>query len=228
MICKNCGQELNEESVFCNKCGTKIETITETVEVIAENPIQEITESQNIENKTVSNMKSIDKKKIFAIGAVAIVVILIFSSLFGGGEDYQGSNEPVYQEDDFGKKNEVVTQPQTTEAITVAQPNVEVVVNRKKFYNSLNGTAELVDYQTSIMKNTNKVVLEVKIKVISKENDPSDMFTVPCTAYDANGTLLFSNNAWVMGWVTAETGDILRGTFDTMCKNGEVARIEIG
>ena len=228
MICKNCGQELNEESIFCNKCGTKIETITETVEVIAENPIQEITESQNIENKTVSNMKSIDKKKIFAIGAVAIVVILIFSLLFGGGEDYQGSNEPVYQEDDFGKNNEVVTQPQTTEAITVARPNVEVVVNRTKFYSPLNGTAELVDYQVS--DSSVGVVLEVKIKVVDKTNKSNmwDSFNIPCAAYDANGTLLFDNAATGEGWKIAEEGEILKGTFHTYKDRDIVTRIEIG
>lgn len=219
MICKECGQELSKDSIFCNKCGTKIETTVQE-------PVGKV---QITQEKVVDNTKKIDGMKILLVGVVVLVVLIIVFALFGGsGRDYHGTNTPTYIEDDFGKNNEVITQPQTTEAITVAKPDVEIFVNRTEFYNSLNGTAELVDYQTSIMKNTNKVVLEVKIKVISKEENPWDMFTVPCTAYDANGTLLFSNNAWVSGWVTAETGDILRGTFDTMCKNGEVARIEIG
>ena len=229
MICKNCGQELSNESIFCNKCGSKVETTVEDLKPVVEESIDVVEKVQTVEEKNiVNNAQNLDKKKFLIIGAVALVVIVLITSLFGGGRDYQGSNAPVYTEDDFGANNEVVTQPQTTEAITVSRPNVEVIVNRTKFYSPLNGTAELVDYQVS--DSAVGVVLEVKIKVVDKTNKSNmwDSFQVPCAAYDANGTLLFDNAAFGEGWKIAEEGEILKCTFNTYKNKDVVARIEIG
>lgn len=229
MICKNCGQELSNESIFCNKCGSKVETTVEDLKPVVEESIDVVEKVQTVEEKNiVNNAQNLDKKKFLIIGAVALVVIVLITSLFGGGRDYQGSNAPVYTEDDFGANNEVVTQPQTTEAITVSRPNVEVIVNRTKFYSPLNGTAELVDYQVS--DSAVGVVLEVKIKVVDKTNKSNmwDSFSIPCAAYDANGTLLFDNVAHGEGWKIAEEGEILKGTFNTYQNKDVVARIEIG
>lgn len=228
MICKNCGQELSNESIFCNKCGSKVETTVEDIKPIVEESIDVVEKVQTVEEKNiVNNAQNLDKKKFLIVGAVALVVIVLITSLFGG-RDYQGSNAPVYTEDDFGANNEVVTQPQTTEAITVSRPTVEVIVNRTKFYSPLNGTAELVDYQVS--DSTVGVVLEVKIKVVDKTNKSNmwDSFHIPCAAYDANGTLLYDNDARGEGWKIAEEGEILKGTFHTYKDRDIVTRIEIG
>lgn len=232
MFCKNCGQKISNESVFCNKCGTKVETTTENSKINIEkssDAVPEVSEVQGTEKTNLTNKaQDFDKKKIFIIGAVALIVVVLISSLLGGGRDYQGSNTPVYTEDNFGANNEVVTQPQTTEAITVARPDIEVVINRTKFYNSLNGTSELVDYQ--VADSAVGIVLEIKIKVIDKTNDPymRDSFSVPCAAYDANGTLLFDNVAHGEGWKIAEEGEILKCTFNTYKSKDVVAKIEIG
>lgn len=50
MFCKNCGNKLNDNDNFCSVCGTKVEN--------GNNIVGENSFNQNIQNSTISNIKS--------------------------------------------------------------------------------------------------------------------------------------------------------------------------
>lgn len=240
MKCVNCGKELNESAKFCDECGTPVnipadepvvDTVVEKKEGAQifrpENASAESDETSVTMKFSVLPMKT---KLFIGAGAAVIVILLIVFFAFLGGTPTSGGNvnNTPYDtpaNDDFGN-NEVITAV-PTEQITQAPVNVEVVVNRKKLYSPLTGTCEVIDYHVS-KSTSGDTMLEVKIKVLEKEDDPWSYFDVPCAAYDANGNLLWDNTAPCDGWTLAEVGDTLKGTFTTYAHQGEVAKIEIG
>lgn len=240
MKCVNCGKELNESAKFCDECGTPVNTSADepVVETVVEKkegaqifrPEGASTESEKTSFTQKLSVLPMKTKLFIGAGAAVIVILLIvfFASLGGtptGGGNVNNTPYDTPVNDDFGN-NEVITAI-PTEQITQAPVNVEVVVNRKKLYSSLTGTCEVIDYHVS--KSTyGDTMLEVKIKVLEKEDDPWNYFAVPCAAYDANGNLLWDNNADCDGWVLAEVGDTLKGTFTVSAYQGEVAKFEIG
>lgn len=242
MKCVNCGKELNESAKFCDECGTPVNTSADepVVETVFEKkegaqifrPEGASTESEKTSFTQKLSVLPMKTKLFIGAGAAVIVILLVvfFASLGGTPTNGGNVNNTPYDtpvNDDFGN-NEVITAV-PTEQITQAPVNVEVVVNRKKLYRSTNGTCEVIDYQVS-KSSLGDTLLEVKIKVLEKDDDGyvSDNFNVPCAAYDANGNLLWDNDARCEGWVLAEVGDTLKGTFTTYAHQGEVAKIEIG
>lgn len=199
MICKNCGQELSNESIFCNKCGSKVETTVEDLKPVVEESIDVVEKVQTVEEKNiVNNVQNLDKKKILIIGTVALVAIILVSSLFGGGRDYQGSNTPVYNEDDFGKNNEVVTQPQTTEAITVAKPDIDVVYNDIIYckHGSDWGAVKILDYNMTYTDNGQGLTIYIDFeKVKNSEREMQKSFAANIYFYDASGNVIDSSQA---------------------------------
>lgn len=241
MKCVNCGKELNENAKFCDECGTQVnipadepvvETVVEKKEGAQifrpENASAESDETSVTMKFSVLPMKT---KLFIGAGAAVVIILLIvfFASLGGAPTNGENVNNTPYDtpvNDDFGN-NEVITAI-PTEQITQAPVNVEVVVNRKKLYSSINGTCEVIDYHVS-KSTSGDTMLEVKIKVVEKDDGyVSDSFDVPCAAYDANGNLLYDNAASCEGWVLAEVGDTLKGTFIVWAHQGEVAKVEIG
>ena len=51
MICKNCGQGLSNESIFCNKCGTKVETTVEDLKTVVKETIDVVEKVQTGNNE---------------------------------------------------------------------------------------------------------------------------------------------------------------------------------
>lgn len=203
MICKNCGQELSNESIFCNKCGSKVETTVEDLKPVVEESIDVVEKVQTVEEKNiVNNVQNLDKKKILIIGTVALVAIILVSSLFGGGRDYQGSNAPVYNEDDFGKNNEVVTQPQVTEPITVQTvDNIEVVYNDIIYdeYGSDRGAVKITDYNIMYTDNGQGLTIYINYEKVKNSVRGKTSFAANIYFYDASGNIIDSSQALYVG-----------------------------
>lgn len=68
MFCKNCGNQLNENEIFCGRCGTKVET-----NIVGENPF-----NQNFDSN-ISDKKDKSKKNTISIvlGIVSLVLVFI-------------------------------------------------------------------------------------------------------------------------------------------------------
>lgn len=67
MYCKNCGKKLEENAIFCAKCGTKCKEEKADISI----------------NKYIEKIKKLDKKILIAIGIGLIVIILLISGAFG-------------------------------------------------------------------------------------------------------------------------------------------------
>jgi len=76
MICKKCGQELSDDSSFCNKCGNVLEN-TETV--IDEGEIAELDANQ--EDIAVSNKSR--KRKLLKLGTAILGILIIAICSYG-------------------------------------------------------------------------------------------------------------------------------------------------
>ena len=112
MFCKQCGQKLSEESVFCNKCGTKVECCEdikeerETEEVVdVENVqvyerVEEINDTdKTLDNETAQDLTFIEKLQKFikdnkgvSIGVIVGVLLILFLIIFAlaGGSEPSG------------------------------------------------------------------------------------------------------------------------------------------
>lgn len=226
MICKNCGNEMSNESVFCNKCGAKIEEAIEKYETIQES------HSVSDETNTKSTVNNGNKKKIVIIVVVAVVVVIIISALFGGGNDYQGSgNNQPQTEDSFGANNVTVTQPQTTEAITAAPIDIEVIypeiVTDKHRYG-----AKIKIKSCDVTRDTSgqyKFMFTVE-KVCGSENKGYKNFVANIYFYDAAGNLLDSKQAlYLRNFDDEPNGKEFRCTevYYSNSHVGELAKVEI-
>ena len=189
MICKNCGNEISNESVFCNKCGFKVDSIIENNKTIRE-PIEE--------NPIVNNSKPIiendNKRKYTIIAIVAVVVVIIISALFGGGNDYQGSgnNQPQI-EDNFGVNNQTVTQPQTTEPSTAAPIDIEVIYDDIIYceHGSDWGAVKITNYNMVYTDNGSGLTIFIDYeKVKQPESASKSSFVTNIYFYDASGNVI--------------------------------------
>lgn len=83
MFCKNCGSEIQENSKFCQACGSRVEGI----------------ENTNIENITTKSSVTVEKKKSSWLGIIGkivggIIVLSIIGSCMGGKKDNKTNEVP--------------------------------------------------------------------------------------------------------------------------------------
>lgn len=90
MFCRKCGNEIPDDSVFCLKCGTKVEVADNTIkeDTVEEKEIS-TTKEQDISvddtltsssNEKETPTPSIDKKTIYGIfGIVAVIIVIIIA-----------------------------------------------------------------------------------------------------------------------------------------------------
>lgn len=228
MVCKNCGNEISNESVFCNKCGVKVNEVVEKYETIQETP----EESHSIvdEMNTKSVVSNDNKKKIIIIAIVAIVVVIVIGALFGGGNDYQGSGNTLpYTEDNFGANNQTVTQPQTTEPITAAPVDVEVVYP-EILKDGADEKAKVVDYKLSYDQALQMYTLKVTLEKVSYTGSLDwGSFVANVYAYDKAGNLIDSSLLSVDDFPQMETGEQFSDTYTyyVIQNSGQLATIEL-
>lgn len=232
MICKNCGNEISNESVFCNKCGAKIEEAIEKYETIQES------HSVSDETNTKSTVNNDNKKKIVIIAAVAVVVVIIISALFGGGNDYHGSgsNQP-YTEDDFGANNQTVTQPQTTEPITAAPIDIEVIYDDIIYckHGSDWGAVKITNYNMVYTDNGSGLTIFIDYEKVKQPESASKLsFAANIYFYDASGNVIDSSQVlYVSNFYEGDIGKkykdevIYFGGLDANISAQAITKIEI-
>ena len=87
MFCQKCGQELNDDALFCFKCGTETVTGTSENETSSE-PVDEKVVESSTENTTDNAEGKTDVKSclLFVVALIAVVsiAIVIGINMFGG------------------------------------------------------------------------------------------------------------------------------------------------
>ena len=86
-FCPNCGNQLPDDAMFCNSCGTKMDAASAPAQQAAPVQQQAPVQPQNNAPKTSSMSKNAKVGLIAIIAAVAVVaviLIIILTSIFGG------------------------------------------------------------------------------------------------------------------------------------------------
>lgn len=231
MICKKCGEELSIDSLFCNKCGAKIEECIDCSKTINETLGEAII---SVEREETASKKFLDNKrnKFIAISAIALVFVLFVLLFSGRGRDYQGSsNLPAYPDDDFGVNNDFVEEPKITEAITSPPIDIEV------------------EYPEVLKCGGDKMVRVVNYEIAHNPNPISESYTIKVTfeklsytgsldwggcvlnvsAYDSAGNLLDTSGLSCMDFPSLEDGECFSDTYTFYREqgSGELAKIKI-
>lgn len=71
MFCKNCGNELNVNEKYCNKCGCEIDNIVE------EKPNVDIVDTTVIDSNIASYVKNQKKNKMIGLASILLIVLII-------------------------------------------------------------------------------------------------------------------------------------------------------
>lgn len=196
MKCKNCGEELVENSAFCTKCGSKIadqvaeEKEVEEVTEVVENRVEEIKEKSKVEVKTEPKKKKSKKGKV-------LFILLLLIALIAGGAYLLKDELAVYfeneKETDEVKeniekmKNEIENKTEIANEVAnetnepEVGPKTLVTTDKKEFYNGL--AWGKVDNQFVCINTEGKVVFR-----LSEEYGRVNDFTNP------NYTLIYTHN----------------------------------
>ena len=148
---------------------------------------------------------------------------MVNSSTNANNENYNNNN--YYQNDNFGNNEDVTAVPK--EDIVATNPDIEVVILSKKFGGGSWGYVELTEAYASVDASLGCVLINVE----GVKGHPGDTGWSPAIeyrVYDANDTLLWSNDVYVDNYENKEQGDICKGSTPTYLKPEKVARIEIG
>jgi len=113
MNCKNCNQEISENTKFCPNCGSKIEQTEEVNEVIKHNEIDEVLELPPVNLNTQRN-SNLNKKK----SAIAIVLIISISSI---------TLYKIFNDKGKDAKEPIISNTEDTDKVGEAKEGEEVV-----------------------------------------------------------------------------------------------------
>lgn len=87
--CKKCGNQLSDDMLFCQKCGTKVEAAAKEERPAAAYPVLE-----KIESKP-TKQKAKNKNGARAFGIIALVlIVIIFIATIGSNNDNSSSDDP--------------------------------------------------------------------------------------------------------------------------------------
>lgn len=108
MICKKCGNSISDDSIFCMKCGAKVQIENEQNEQLGEAP----TVSPIPQNQAIAGKKKFPliPAILVAVGVIAVVVILLLTGVFSHHKE---------------SKNQVEEEPISNELIEIEEPIVE-------------------------------------------------------------------------------------------------------
>lgn len=182
----------------------------------------------------LNKIKGLDTK-VKILGVIAIVLLFVIVVSLINNSSTSSNNETYdnyYQDDNFGN-NEEVTAVQK-EDIVAETPDIEVVILSKKFGGDTHGYIEITNATVSVDGTFGDAVINVEgIKGGHgrQKTDGTYWYSNPpieYRVYDANGTLLWSNNIYVDNYENKEQGDICKGSAWTYVDANKVARIEIG
>jgi hypothetical protein len=99
MYCRHCGEKIDDDSKFCKYCGKNVE---ETEQIKKEKPHHEnLTKPQNVslksqEEPTEKDIIIIANEQLFAIKVIAILSIILYSSILIFGISYYDLYDPEY------------------------------------------------------------------------------------------------------------------------------------
>lgn len=113
MICKKCGNSISDDSIFCMKCGEKVQIENAQNEQLGEAP----TVSPIPPNQAIAGKKKIPliPAILVAVGVIAVVVILLLTGVFSNHKESKNqvkeepiSNEPIEIEESIVEPEPVI------------------------------------------------------------------------------------------------------------------------
>ena len=140
--CKKCGNQLSDDMLFCQKCGTKVEAAAKEERPAATYPVLE-----NIEN-TPTKQKAKNKNGARVFGIIALIlIVIIFIATIGSNNDNRSSDDP---------------KPSTSTNNPASTPESTVVLDVEKYGNiSANELVALVGEPDEISQSTCQGAFEI-------------------------------------------------------------------
>ncbi|MCR5635070.1 MAG: zinc-ribbon domain-containing protein, partial [Lachnospiraceae bacterium] len=92
--CPNCKAQLEDDVVFCNECGTKVDSAPAQTEETASSDASSTSNAAPAGNSILENAAQTTKNSnigIIAVAVVALVLIVILIAILGGGGGAKGA-----------------------------------------------------------------------------------------------------------------------------------------
>ncbi|MFW6679972.1 zinc-ribbon domain-containing protein [Lacrimispora sp. AGF001] len=123
MYCKNCGQELSEDGMFCSHCGTKREDVSENLyEVSKDDPSAKISKSKKFTMKQ-------------QIGAMIIVLAIAIFAFIGWQYSLVNKAKSLYDKNDYEAAYNTKKFIMNTASLGDYKDNIDVMYNVTLEYN---------------------------------------------------------------------------------------------
>ncbi len=123
MYCKNCGQELAEDGMFCSHCGTKREDLSENL----------YEESKDDPSEIIPKSKKFTMKQ--QIGAMIIVLAIAIFALIGWQYSLVNKAKSLYDKNDYEAAYNTKKFIMNTASLGDYKDNIDVMYNVTLEYN---------------------------------------------------------------------------------------------